>query len=211
MVTTAKERKTIVRTDADGVPLRDADGRYLYEEVGEFGYLGNVVLLGYGQRIGERMSLGATGKVIWENLDQEQGVGIGINGGIIYEFKENLSFGALLEDIGGTRVKWEKGEDNLPGRVKIGLSYGLRGGKEQSEQITFNLGLEQVLKKGYRACVRLGTEWQVHPNLFLRLGYDGREISAGLGIKVKVVLVDYAYVAHTDLANTHRLSVGVRF
>ena len=71
--------------------------------------------------------------------------------------------------------------------------------------------ISQDLKAGHTPEVGIGAEWQLSESLAVRLGLDEGNITAGAGFRKQGVAVDYAYLAHPELADVNRLSVSVRF
>jgi len=55
----------------------------------------------------------------------------------------------------------------------------------------------------------VGAEYVISEVLALRAGMLGENITAGAGISVSSVHLDYAFQAHEELGNTHRVSLGL--
>jgi hypothetical protein len=45
----------------------------------------------------------------------------------------------------------------------------------------------------------------------LRVGLNNNELTVGTGLRLSTFQVDYAFIGHDDLGNTHRISTSVRF
>jgi tetratricopeptide (TPR) repeat protein len=65
--------------------------------------------------------------------------------------------------------------------------------------------------------LHVGTEWKYNPNLLLRVGINESEVTAGLGIKIGRVGVDYAFGFQDavggveDLGSSHRFGFNFHF
>jgi hypothetical protein len=56
-----------------------------------------------------------------------------------------------------------------------------------------------------------GAEWWFVRTLALRIGLDEGKLSMGSGLRISTFQVDYAFIGHDDLGNTHRISTSVQF
>lgn len=52
-----------------------------------------------------------------------------------------------------------------------------------------------------------GLEYEFRQIIALRLGIDGKNPTAGLGLRLPKLDVDYAFLSHADLGTTHRISL----
>ncbi|MDZ7377021.1 MAG: hypothetical protein ONB13_10410, partial [candidate division KSB1 bacterium] len=53
----------------------------------------------------------------------------------------------------------------------------------------------------------IGAEYRFRQMLAMRAGWDIGHFTAGIGIKLPRLNVDYAFLSHQDLGNTHRISL----
>jgi hypothetical protein len=58
---------------------------------------------------------------------------------------------------------------------------------------------------------RVGVEYLISKVVALRGGLMGDNITAGAGISVSSVTLDYAFQPHEELGNTHRVSIGLKW
>ena len=76
-------------------------------------------------------------------------------------------------------------------------------------------GSDEVSQLGGGLDSRLGLEYWFKQLLAARVGSDTGNFTAGAGLNVPGMLqgmsVDYAFLAHDELDDTHRLSASVRF
>jgi hypothetical protein len=55
--------------------------------------------------------------------------------------------------------------------------------------------------------LHFGAEYRLKNLLAFRFGLDTGRFAAGVGIKLPKLNVDYAFLSHQDLGDTHRISV----
>jgi hypothetical protein len=65
-----------------------------------------------------------------------------------------------------------------------------------------------------KANLRIGTEYRVLRNVYLRAGVDGLNTSNGLtcgfGMKIKKIKIDYSLTSYDPLGPTHKLSLSIK-
>ena len=84
-------------------------------------------------------------------------------------------------------------------------------GKDLLNSLLLCLEVRWQMEKEARPTYHFGMEWAIYDMVFIRIGFDDVNFTAGIGFKSKVVALDYAYVTHPDLDNTHRISLTARF
>ncbi|MFH1541311.1 MAG: PorV/PorQ family protein [Elusimicrobiota bacterium] len=176
-------------------------------------------VLTYANKI-NRFNYGANLKYIHSQLDTTSvGNTVGFDFGAIYSNRFCL-IGAAVQNL-GPKIRYINEDEPLPLNFKIGASknFLLRFignksnlfvemdiNKHKYENPYFNLGMEYPYK--LKAIV-----------FFLRSGYkintenynwtDG--LRGGFGFSFKDYSLDYAFVPYSDLGDTHRISVIVKF
>lgn len=122
--------------------------------------------------------------------------------GFLYPVGERLTLGLAAQNI-GSRL----GADPLPLTFKLGAASRLKN---------LTLALDVAKPQDNEIYYCLGAEWWLKDALALRAGYKthrdaGEGITAGIGLKMGKVSLDYAYVPYGDLGSTHRISLGIKF
>ena len=174
----------------------------------EFKTGGLILTVGYAREINKQIRAGASLKYISQELDDETGKGAGLDIGILYRPRiKDLTLGAVIQDIGITKIKFVEKEENLPLQIRVGAGYKIKKAlvsidvsKPNDNSIRFNLG----------------GQYQIHPALAIRAGYDssideGPGVTAGFGVTYKNLTFDGAYLPQGELADTFRLSASIRF
>jgi hypothetical protein len=214
MITSNDIINTEVFLDEEGNYVLDENENVKYVVNNDYDYIGQGILVSYGQLVADKVSLGGSMKLIYKTQKGISGFGIGIDGGVLYQFRPDISLGVVIQDLTITRIKWEtQGKDAIYPNLKIGVAYGMcpvEGGEYYS--ITLSLEIEQRIVANYHPEWHLGGEWWLTEELGVRIGYDEPSgICAGVGFRKEFLLFDYGYITHPELKNTHRLSLGIEF
>ena len=176
--------------------------------VGYFDDVEDGIFLSYGARLSENFSVGGNLKIIRQSLSVHTSTGFGVDIGALYELFNGFKLGLNLQDVPRTRIKWDltQHEDEIPFSLKAGAAYtGQIPSLRSILTISFSVDTKYDTEKHY------GAEWWLVKTLALRLGLDDGELSAGCGLRVTTFQVDYAFIGHDDLGNTHRISTSVQF
>jgi hypothetical protein len=121
---------------------------------------------------------------------------------------EPLPFLALAASVENA-AEAQLGGDRLPRRLRLGACF--RAGLRDPQDLKFSVS--QRIEAG-RAEAQAGAEWKL-PALpcFLRAGMDRYHTSAGLGVRLGRLQVDYAYAfsgaAAAALPGSHALEIGL--
>ncbi len=165
-----------------------------------------MVALSCARSVRDNLSLGITGKFLYEKIYIESASGLAFDLGLLYRhFSPHLNLGFSLRNIG--RVSKLKEEPiKLPMVMQLGVSYQFHLAPG-SVLVCFDLELPRDSGNN----LHFGTEYQLCQLLSLRGGYqtghEERNIAAGLGLRVGRWRFDYAYVPYYfDLGDTHRIS-----
>jgi hypothetical protein len=175
--------------------------------------------LGYGRLLGP-VRLGASMKFIRSEIADASGSTFAMDFGAQYDRVTDVGESPL--DIGlsirnfGPPIKVGSMSDPLPFMAALGglwhISPRVSGLLDAHFQVDadpyFSLGMEfnQPFGEGFKASVRGGYNMRYARDLE---GFSGA--SAGLGVDLRRVRLDYAWVPFGDLGTTHRIGLGVRF
>ena len=175
--------------------------------------------LGIAARLSEKLALGANLKIIRQDIGGYTNLGYGSDLGAMYEGK-NYKLAISLLDFPGTRLKWSTNfvENKLPTARIGGLYQRSLWGRGISGLAAFDL---EMKFEGYEDAVlghigdvsfdpHVGLEVSFWNVFYLRGGLDRRDLSAGAGIRLGLVRIDYAFVA-SSIDNVHRIGLTVNF
>ncbi len=191
------------------------------DDIGSFGASDMAIGLTYSKRIRSNLSLGGTGKFIYEKIDTYSSNGLALDFGLMYLGAADGStrigfaltnFGAQLSGLTDTH------KDKLPTKAAIGLSHKLRGlptvftseiGKPFDNEFYLSLGIEMVslspffLRIGWTSA---GRDYKTGSDSDTLAGFAG-----GFGYSYGEYTIDYSYSSYADLGSVHRVSLGAGF
>lgn len=190
--------------------VKDPDELYIERPaiVGSFDDIEDGVFFSYGFPINPYLSAGFNLKVIKQNLSIHNSSGFGADIGILSELFSGFKIGFNLQDVPKTIINWDLTghKDEIPASVKFGIAY-----TGQIPSLKSIVIASWSLDTKYGTTMHYGAEWWLINTLALRVGLDDGRLSAGAGFRMAAFQVDYAFIGHDDIGNTHRLSTSVRF
>lgn len=187
---------------------------------------------GYGGKYSEMISYGASAKLIGKWVASNSAYGVGFDLGLRIHPWERVYFGAVLQDALTTAIIWDTGQKELVApTMKLGSAYRLdipaliarltfaadldfrftdRGTADQFQfgQITADshVGMEYLIDiSGTSLALRAGAEPSREQD---EEGFLGN-YTFGAGILFPNLNIDYAFLAHPELGDTHRVSLSI--
>lgn len=196
------------KTSINDIPLRIMPG----EQLGSFEAKDASIGLTTAYRMGS-LSLGITGKFIYEKLYVEDASGFAVDIGGFYRSPWNADFGLSISNLGSMNQLLNE-STTLPVIIRAGGSYGYR--LERSDiGFTANADLVSFVTEE-RSHLHMGTELEYMELIALRLGYqtgyENKSYSLGLGIRSSMFQFDYAFVPYKlDFGTAHIFSIEILF
>ena len=161
------------------------------------------------------LRLGANLKVLRQTLDDKVAQSFALDVAGLYKTPlKNLTAALGIYNL-GTSVKFINDADPLPLNIRLSGAYRLMNDALvvaldvddyiYDERITESLGLEYSINKALsaRAGYKLGMDSQSLGGL---AGF-----SAGFGVNVWSIQLDYAFVPYGELSDTHRITLSTKF
>jgi len=199
-------------------PLEEYDSEDVY--LGHFRYYDFLLGAAYARRLTPSLSAGASLKTLYEKIGWDSATGLALDLGLAWSrevaaARGTVSAGVVMSNL-GSRMGYLEEEYDLPLLWQGGLAY--RPGWLPAQ-------VEAVVAADYRSTregergVLFGAEVVVARTVALRLGgksvdgvdRDGGDAAAGLGVRIRNILLDYAYVDFgEDLGATHRVSLAFK-
>lgn len=187
--------------DINGNPIGDQKA---YSSVGTLG----------GAWLGNQWSLGFNLKGIQQGLADEKATAFAFDVGttLIYPqpfLNGTLRFGFVYQNIGQS-VKYLQQSDPLPSQWKVGVAAVQLMNKKLNVALDFGKPRDDSTIMGG------GVEYWLNSYFALRTGYasthtEGNGVRAGMGLKIKGILFDYAYSNYGELGLAHRYELSLRF
>lgn len=175
--------------------------------------------------IAGRLDFGLTAKVIYRDLGTESGRGLTLDAGILYQAKSFLSLGMTVADITSGFIRYSgKTFDNganyesiyptvKPAFMLQSTTGDITGRLVASADIKFeNIKTAAQYWSGPLSVdTHFGSEISYREILFGRFGWDIGRFTAGGGVDLRQITVDFAFLHHSELDETFRISAGYRF
>lgn len=220
------------RLGVDGIPftrLRNPElqiGEIYYDDTGQriqndvYAYktvndVEMAMVFSFARKISEKFSYGANIKIIRKSAGEHGAWGLGFDAGIRFNPVGSLNLGAVLCDGTSTLLAWNGGRRELilP-MLKFGAAYSYTlSSFELLPVFDVQLGFENMGSAAQASWGRMdidfrtGIEVAFRERVAVRLGMDRGRITTGAGLRVYAFNVDYGFSNHTDLGNTHRVSI----
>ena len=196
----------LLKTSVSDIEVRNTPGAPL-ETFSAENFSGGISL---SYEVYKNLSLGVTGKLIYEKLYIDESSGFGMDIGANYIYK-NFSIAAVVNNIGSmNELKVET--TKLPTSLRFGASYLYR---KDNMSITGSIDAFKVIDGG-SFHGHFGAEGGYKDFIFLRTGYqtgyENKGFTAGLGLKYKTLTIDYALQPYTTgFGSGNSLSLGFNF
>ena len=195
-------------TSVDDIDIREIPG----EPQGQFTAQNFAFGLSAAYKINDMLSIGVTGKFLFEKIYIDNASGLAFDFGGLYK-KENISIGAAFSNLGSMN-ELRNESTKLPASFRLGGSY-----------IFYIIGIQSkllVAVDGYKVMdggnfhANTGAELLYKDFLALRVGYqsgyENKSITAGLGLIYKSFNLDYAFVPYKySLGSSHTVTIGTNF
>lgn len=203
--------------EGEGNGVIDANERIDPNRVFYFNSAEYAVYLSYGIKKSSTFLYGGNIKVIKKGIGENSAWGMGFDFACLWKPYPKLNVGVNLQDITTTLLVWDTGrQEAVTPTSKIGIAYFWESSKIAGQLIpAFDMDV-RFENRRYSAQYNLGSvsfdlhfgmEYRLKKLLALRMGLDTGRFSAGVGVKLPKLDVDYAFLNHNDLGNTHRISL----
>ncbi len=204
--------------DLNGNGVMDPGERLDYSKITTASDAESAVLINFSRRARPALALGLNAKIVHKSVGTNSAWGLGLDAGVLAELPQGISLGLNLRDATTTYLAWNTGTKEIVSpTAKLGASYRpwfLRSLIVSVDgDIKFeNLGSAAAFHLGpISADIKAGAEYWVRQRLALRLGSDQGQFAAGIGLRLGRFCFDYAYLGHTDLGGSTRLSASYGF
>ena len=180
--------------------------------LGDFSNSDLAVGLSLGRTIGD-IDVGLTYRRIESRLADERASANAIDVGLKYHLGERWTLATTVRNFGDDLVFFQVG-DPLPTEFRAGVSYQAAPRVGRNHPL-YTLSADFIQPRELDPRASIGGEIRPLDFLALRAGYlanadaASQGVSAGIGVTVQNVSMDYAYEPFGDLGEVHRL--GLRF
>ncbi len=214
----------IINAGVSGIDGRDNNGL----QTEELSTSENQVFLSVSNRFSRKLSVGIAVKFYYYKLYEEiTSNGLGVDIGALYKVNDNWNISLMISDL-NSEYDWDTSPiyqqqgltsmDKFPVLNKIGVSY-------YKPEIKLLAAIEFENSSAGTNIIRLGAEYNIYDNLFLRGGFDQFNLSnidAGvkpsLGFSYSKLLgdwlvgIDYAFmIEQYSSSDRHIIGVNINF
>jgi len=173
-------------------------------KISSFGSNSVAICASYGKELSGKTSIGGSIKFINETIKGDASTGGAIDLGIHYQLSPMTYLGATLNNLGG-KSAFEKENDPLPTNLKLAAAWN-------SHNLIVGAGV--TISDYQELGIATGVEYVLCP-VALRVGADsfkpGYGITAGCGVNYQNLRFDYAFNPHSDLGDSHRVSLTLKY
>src|SRR6185437_6550703 len=165
----------------------------------------------YGQTLGDKLSLGVSGKWINAQIDDVSANAYAADLGALYKVTSKLSLASTLTNL-GTKLTFLSDGDSLPLAWHVGAAY------EPAPQ--YLMTAEAEYPQTGLASFHVGVQWRPMEAVSLRAGYRTDTVkgldalagfSTGIGLNLWGQELAYAWVPYGDLGNSQYFSLFAHF
>ena len=186
---------------------------------GDFGANSLVLSLAYGRQAINNLSIGGAGKYIRFQIEDYAASAMALDLSANYALPDVMAtIGLGIFNIGNTTSAFIETKEDLPMNLQLGFT-------KQLQHLPFFLSGALVKFQDEGIDLRLGGEFTLSPQLFLRLGYNtaGRDqkidsgkdrlagISAGLGFQMNRFDIDYSFSSFGEVGSLNRITLVGEF
>jgi len=178
------------------------------------------LLVSYARKYWRTLSYGGNIKFVYKAVGDYRAWGLGFDVGLLMNPVADLWFGVNLQDVTTTLVAWNTGRRELIApTLKWGFCYPLVfSDLKLTPALDGDVGFEnrrrasQVHLGSVSLDFHLGSELLYRDVLALRVGLDRGSFTAGAGIALGRLNIDYAFLLNSALnRNVHRVSLALGF
>ena len=183
------------------------------ESVGHSDWAGHV---GAGTRLGDRVSVGASAKLIYRDIVDATALGFGFDAGAHYAPHRNWNAAVAVYDLTTTLLAYDNGykESVLP-RAVAGVAFhpawerfALYVTAEGVMEFEGRQSAAQFYQGAVSVDIRSGAEIVYRNTVALRGGVDAEDPTLGAGVKFRNFALDGAWRSHDVLEDSYRFSLS---
>lgn len=196
---------SVSNASVDGLEYRTIPGPV----IGIFNTQSTSFQLTYGVKLTETISLGVAPKYLYEKIFVDEATGWGLDLGTLYRpAVDGLTFGCALTNL-GSLSPFRTDRTDLPAQIRLGGTYSFT-----LEQFSFRTAAAFSSELGVSVNhLSIGTEATYNDAVTVRFGYqtgyEYRDLSAGIGMRYSIVMIDYAFLpSSSQMGTAHIISIG---
>jgi hypothetical protein len=171
----------------------------------------------YGRKQSPKLDWGATAKIIYRKIVDDNAQGIGLDAGLRYRLRDHLTAAVVAQDLTGTILSYSTSTKEVVNpTLKLGLGYSHPIGNFKATLLSdADIRFEgrdksaQVSASWISGDSHLGAEISYKDVAAVRVGSDVGNLTTGVGIKFSRFHFDLALLDNSDLDTSYRGSLVV--
>ncbi|MFC1752847.1 PorV/PorQ family protein [Thermoproteota archaeon] len=180
------------------------DDRYIFSG-NAYTYQAAAILMSLGKKVFNNLSLGVTGKIVYEVAADYSASGMGMDLGVKYEPFPNVTIGTNFQNIISPQMEWNtpsKNVDSIPFNLKTGAAY------KPFDYLMCIADLDFRNKR--KAKLHIGMEYVLSEALPIRAGLDDGKLTLGLGIYLGEFRCDFSWISPEidEAADIYRFAIS---
>jgi tetratricopeptide (TPR) repeat protein len=182
--------------------------------LGEGEYSESQVMVGYAferssRWLGGSLATGASFKIVNQKVDPFSSTAPGVDLGFRYkpDFAKHFSVGLNFQDLVGASLKLDAESDRTARTIMAGLGYT----KPFANGSALGVMLQYDMPERADAKLRAGAEYAFSKFVALRAGFDGGDISFGLGVATHGFGLDYAFLNRDTAGSSHPVTFSASY
>lgn len=186
--------------------------------VGTFGEEQKGFCAAFSYPFGDKAAYGLGVRYYQNDFLDEQAKSLGLYAGVIKKFGRKVLLGLSFNNFslsgsGRSEINWSTGQvDQFPLRYSFSGAYLTTFFEKQTELFADIHYVEVNEAKELDQLYSLGAIYWFVPKIFnARLGRQDEVVSSGFGFRFFDIAVDYAFLMHDYLGNSHLLSISMHF
>jgi uncharacterized protein UPF0164 len=196
-------------TSVDNIEIREHPG----PSQGTFDSHNAAVGISGAYRVDSCLSIGATGKFLYEKILTNEASGFGVDLGGWYQTPWNIQLALAVSNLGSVN-ELDQEAAKIPTIIRAGGAY-VAGVESIDGSLTISSDLVSYTGES-TTHLHVGAEVNYRQALSLRAGYmtgyDARSFTSGVGFRYSQFQLDYAFApTKFDLGSTHTFSLMIEF
>ncbi len=171
-------------------------------------YQANALTLAYASWLMPDLAWGVSTTGFYKNflhVDGGQGYGATLTPGLMWRLKHNVILGLVVKDMLNMQ-HWDTGTtEQVHPEIRLGVCF------EVFDDLLLSVEARQKMDNRYQPTFHAGTEWSLLHYIRLRAGFSEDRFSAGCGIYLTHLSIQYAYMGDISdgIGDSHRVSLEV--
>jgi len=209
---------SLYRLGGGGIIITEED-RGIFRKIEEASHADYAAGFSYARKQTNRIDWGVTAKLIYRKIIDTSAWGIGLDAGMRYHVREDVTAALVMQDLTGTVLSYSyDNKETINPTMKLGVELvrnyrDFRGTVLADTDVRFEgrQASAQFYQSWISADTHLGFELSYKNVIAGRIGSDIGNLTTGAGLKFSRYRIDLALFDHSDLDTSYRGSLIVEW